>query len=164
MGEKEKDREPGIKVTDHRRIHLDAESGEVTSEAEAESSPEAEAAPAPEPPFETPPRPSQAAMDEAERKADAAASKRAKRTPPAMDFTTFVLSLGSSALVHLGDAPHPDTNQPEPNLPMAKQTIDMLSMLREKTKGNLDRDEASYLDALLYDLRMRFVEASKRHG
>ena len=151
----------GFKVTDHRRVHLDEGTGAVTAEPDTAPSPERPAsAPAAS---DTPPRPSQAAMDEAARRADDAAGKGPHRPAPEMDFTTFVLSLGSSALVHLGDTPHPDTNAPEPNLTMAKQTIDMLAMLRDKTQGNLDRDEASYLDALLYDLRLRYVEAARRH-
>ena len=79
-----------------------------------------------------------------------------------IDFYTFVLSLGSSAFVHLGDAPHPETGQPaEPDLLVAKQTIDILAMLREKTKGNLTPEEERLLDTLLTDLRIRFVERSQ---
>jgi hypothetical protein len=83
-----------------------------------------------------------------------------KRGP--IDFYTFVLSLGSSAFVHLGDAPHPETGTPAPpDLFLAHQTIDILAMLREKTKGNLTPEEEKFLDALLTDLRIRFVEKSK---
>jgi hypothetical protein len=78
-----------------------------------------------------------------------------------IDFYTFVLSLGSSAFVHLGDAPHPETGAPgAPDLFLAKQTIDILAMLREKTKGNLTPEEERFLDSLLTDLRIRFVERS----
>jgi hypothetical protein len=80
---------------------------------------------------------------------------------PQIDFYTFIVSLGSSALVHLGDAPHPETRQAAPpNLPLAQQTIDVLAMLREKTQGNLSDDEAKLFDHLLRDLRLRFVEKS----
>jgi hypothetical protein len=78
-----------------------------------------------------------------------------------IDFLTFVLSLGSSAAIHLGDAPDPDSGEHHKNVPQAKQIIDLLGMLREKTKGNLTPEEARFLDGLLYDLRLRFVEASK---
>lgn len=79
-----------------------------------------------------------------------------------IDFYTFVFSLGSSAIVHLGDAPHPETGTPAPpDLLLAKQTIDILAMLRDKTKGNLTPEEEKFLDALLMDLQMRFVERSK---
>ena len=80
-----------------------------------------------------------------------------------IDFYTFVLSLGSSAFVHLGDAPHPETGAPtEPNFELAQQAIDIIAMLREKTKGNLTAEEETLFDGLLTDLRLRFVEASKR--
>jgi hypothetical protein len=78
-----------------------------------------------------------------------------------IDFLTFVLSLGSSAAIHLGDAPDPDSGQHQKSVPHAKQIIDLLGMLREKTRGNLTPEEAKFLDGLLYDLRLRFVEASK---
>ncbi|MFO7155462.1 MAG: DUF1844 domain-containing protein [Pseudomonadota bacterium] len=76
-----------------------------------------------------------------------------------MDFLTFVFSLGSSALVHLGDAPNPETGKLEKNLVLARETIDVLSMLQEKTKGNLTPEEERFLGSLLYDLRLRYVEA-----
>ena len=80
-----------------------------------------------------------------------------------IDFYTFVLSLGSSAFVHLGDAPHPETGAPAPpELLLAKQTIDILAMLRDKTKGNLTPEEEKFLDSLLTDLRIRFVERSAK--
>jgi hypothetical protein len=78
--------------------------------------------------------------------------------PPQIDFITFALSLGSSAFVHLGDAPNPESRVFEPNLVLAKQTIDVLGMLEEKTKGNLTPEEASFLENLLADLRMRYVQ------
>ena len=77
-----------------------------------------------------------------------------------IDFTTFVLSLASSAFVHLGDAPHPESQQVESNLPLAKQTIDILGMLQEKTQGNLTPEEEGFLRSLLSDLRLRFVARS----
>ncbi len=85
---------------------------------------------------------------------------QAKKGP--IDFYTFILSLGSSAFVHLGDAPHPETGKPgEPDLLLAHQTIDILAMLQEKTKGNLTPEEDKFLDALLTDLRIRYVERAK---
>jgi hypothetical protein len=80
-------------------------------------------------------------------------------TAAPIDFYTFVLSLASSAFVHLGDAPNPETGEPGPaSLPLAKQTIDILAMLSEKTKGNLTDEEARFLENLLTDLRFRFVQ------
>lgn len=82
-------------------------------------------------------------------------------TLPSIDFATFILSLSHSALLHLGQAPHPDTNRVEANLPLAKQNIDLLGLLEEKTKGNLTGDEERLLAQVLFDLRMRYVERSK---
>ena len=87
----------------------------------------------------------------------------AKKGP--IDFYTFGLSLASAAFVQLGDAPNPETGKPsEPDLLVAKQTIDILAMLREKTKGNLTEEEAHFLETLLADLRIRFVEKSRKGG
>ncbi len=84
-----------------------------------------------------------------------------KKAPAAtIDFYTFCLSLGSSAFVHLGDAAHPETGQPTPDLLLAKQTIDILDMLQEKTKGNLTQEEARFLEILLLDLKLRYVTRS----
>lgn len=80
---------------------------------------------------------------------------------PDIDFATFVLSLGSSALVHLGEAPD-EEGQTRANLSLAKQTIDLLAMIQSKTKGNLDDGENQLLSALLYDLRIKYVDARKR--
>ena len=80
---------------------------------------------------------------------------------PRVDFTTFILSLSHSALMHLGEAPSPETGTIEENLALARQTIDLLGMLEEKTKGNLTGDEERLIGQILYDLRMRFVERSK---
>jgi len=77
-----------------------------------------------------------------------------------IDFTTFVLSLGSSAFVHLGDAPHPESQRTEVNLVLAQQTIDLLGMLQEKTRGNLTPEEERFLQSLLSDLRLRYVARS----
>jgi len=80
---------------------------------------------------------------------------------PTLDFATFVLSLSHSALMHLGEAPHPETSAVAVDLPLAKQDIDLLTLLEEKTKGNLTGDEERLLAQVLFDLRMRFVERSK---
>lgn len=79
---------------------------------------------------------------------------------PHMDFTTFVMSLSHSALVHLGDAPQPDGTT-ERQLPLAWQTIDILALLAEKTHGNLTGAEERLLTQTLHDLRARFVEVSR---
>jgi hypothetical protein len=81
---------------------------------------------------------------------------------PEIDFATFVLSLSHSAYVHLGDAPDPSNGKQEVDLPMARQTIELLALLQEKTKNNLSGEEERVLEQGLYDLRMRYVEVSKR--
>jgi Domain of unknown function (DUF1844) len=86
---------------------------------------------------------------------------RGAATLPAVDFHTFVLSLGSSALLHLGELEHPDVGAPQKDLPLAKHTIDILVMLEEKTRGNLTPAEEKLIGSLLYDLRLRYVEAQK---
>lgn len=84
---------------------------------------------------------------------------------PGLDFSTFILSLASSALIHMGEAPDPVSGEKSAaNLPMAHQSIDLLAMLQEKTKGNLTADETRFLETLLYDLRMRYVAAVKQTG
>jgi len=77
-------------------------------------------------------------------------------------FSTFVLSLSTSALVYLGELPDLTTNAMEVNLPLAKQTISLIEMLKEKTKGNLAGEEESLMDQVVYDLRVKYVKASKK--
>lgn len=83
---------------------------------------------------------------------------------PTIDFGTFILSLASSAMMHLGLVPDPGGGQPEINLELARQTIDMLVMLRTKTHGNLDQQEATLLERILHDVRMAYVEAAKKQA
>ena len=78
-----------------------------------------------------------------------------------VDFPTFIMSLSSSAFYHLGDMPDPTTGKKELNLPAVQQTIDMLNMLKEKTKGNLKEDESKLLEQLIYELQVKYVAKSK---
>ena len=80
---------------------------------------------------------------------------------PEVTFSTFILSIGSSALVQLGEVPDPETGQTMENLLAAKHSIDILSMLQEKTKTCLEQDAQQLLDTLLYDLRMKYVMKTK---
>jgi PBP1b-binding outer membrane lipoprotein LpoB len=82
--------------------------------------------------------------------------------PLPINFSSFVLSLSSSALLHFGEIPDPVTNEKQRNLVLAKQTIDIVSMLKEKTAGNLTKEEEALLDNLLYDLRMRYIKESEK--
>lgn len=79
-----------------------------------------------------------------------------------IEFTTFVLGLASTTLIHLGAAPNPETGKAELNLTLARETLDLISLLREKTRGNLTEDEQRVLENVLADLRLQFVEASRR--
>ena len=78
-----------------------------------------------------------------------------------LSFTAFVVSLASSAAIHFGDLPDPGTGErAEVNLEGAAQMIDILSLLEEKTRGNLTIEERQVLEQVLYELRLRFVEAT----
>jgi len=77
-----------------------------------------------------------------------------------IDFTNFMLSLSTSALIQLGEIQDPFTQKSAKNLPLAKQTIDLIGMLKEKTKGNLSPEEEKVIEYVLYDLRMRYVKAA----
>ena len=80
---------------------------------------------------------------------------------PELSFTAFVLSLASTAAIHLGDLADPATGQAsEMNLDGASQMIDILTLLEQKTRGNLTAEERQVLEQVLYELRMRFIEAS----
>jgi hypothetical protein len=76
-----------------------------------------------------------------------------------LNFSTFILSLSTSALVHLGELPDPITNTKEVNLPLAKQSISIIEMLKEKTKGNLTPEEDGMIESLLYDVRLKYVQS-----
>jgi hypothetical protein len=78
---------------------------------------------------------------------------------PEINFPTFIVSLNASALLHLGAIEDPTTGKKEKNLPMAKQTIDILSMLQQKTASNLTKEEENLMKNLLYELRIMYVKA-----
>ena len=88
--------------------------------------------------------------------------KKEEMPLPEINFPSFVLSLSSSALLHFGQIPDPITKKQERNLPLAKQTIDILGILQEKTKGNLTKDEEQLIENLLHDLRLKYVEESRK--
>lgn len=89
-------------------------------------------------------------------------TENAAATPlPAINFATFIFSLNSSALVQLGMMEDPVSGQKTKNLPLAKQTIDVITLLEEKTRGNLDPDEAVMIKNILYDLRILYVRETR---
>jgi Domain of unknown function (DUF1844) len=90
------------------------------------------------------------------------------KTPPLeeslaeINFSTFIISLSTQALMHLGEIPNPMSGKSETDVPVAKQMIDILGMLQEKTRGNLDAAEQRLMEDILFDLRMKYVEAVKK--
>ena len=90
-------------------------------------------------------------------------AKKEERTGPLpeVNFSSFILSLSSSVLLHLGEIADPVSGEKRKNMDLAKQSIDIISMLQDKTKGNISQDEEKLIEQMLFDLRMRFFEASK---
>ena len=78
---------------------------------------------------------------------------------PSVSFISFILSLNTTALFHLGDLPHPETGQKSIDLELARHTIDTLIMLEEKTKDNLNDNEQELMTKVVYELKMRFIRA-----
>ena len=99
-----------------------------------------------------------------DKEADAAqeAAPQKEETPFQIDFATFIMSLSQSAFYQLGEVPDPLTGKTEMNLPAVHQTIDMLIMLKEKTKGNLTPEEAKLIEQMIYELQMKYVAKSKQ--
>ena len=77
-----------------------------------------------------------------------------------LGFSTFILSLSTSALVQLSELPDPITNKKQMNLSLARQTISVIELLKDKTKGNLTADEENLIETVLYDLRLKYVKAA----
>ena len=139
------DEEKGFVIKDRR---IFSEEGEDSKEAEAK-----------EDKAESAQKPVEEKVEGAQEKTEAPPEDKNDAAPlPEVNFPTFVISLNASALVHLGAIEDPATGEKVKNLPMAKQTIDILSMLQEKTKGNLSGDEENILKNVLYDLRILYVK------
>jgi hypothetical protein len=134
--------EKGFIIKDRRRFD---DSGEARPETPREETPAKPQEPKPE---------AQAAEPRQDEKAQGPSTEQSF---PELNFSTFVFSLGTSAMYHFGDFPDPVTKKAERNLEAAKQTVDILAILKDKTKGNLSDDEERLLESLLYELRMRYV-------
>ncbi len=87
--------------------------------------------------------------------------KKGSAPLPEINFSSFLLSLSSSTLLHLGEIADPQSGEKKKDLALAKQSIDIINLLKDKTKGNLTQEEEKLLEHLLYDLRMRFVKANE---
>ena len=133
----------GFIIKDRRRFTEEGESKEETEPEEQAEGPEA------------------AIQEEAEDKAKAEEKITEEMPLPEINFSTFIFSLNTSALLHLGEVPDPATGKEQEDLPMAKQTIDLIAMLEEKTRGNLTPDEENLVKHILYDLRLRYVQKAK---
>jgi hypothetical protein len=153
----EQKKDKGFTVSDRRRFSV-SETGEASEEAkpreEDKKPPEAK---------EVPPEKTDAAGKQKTEPAGSQEAETKEETTalPEINFSTFVVSLSSSALIHMGVVPDPMTGEQTKELAIAKQTIDMLGMIQEKTRGNLTDEEAQLLESMLYDLRMRYVAESK---
>ena len=94
---------------------------------------------------------------------DQSADQSADQAESSVTFLGFVVSLAHTAAVHFGDVPDPVSGETHPaNLPAAQQMIDILALIEEKTRGNLTAEERNLLDQILYELRLRYVEANKQ--
>jgi len=141
----EKEEQGGFKVTDRRQFTLEGEIREEEPQQPAQAQ-------QPPPKEQQPPQASQE---------KAASQIPLQDSSQAMDFASFLLSLATTGMVHLGEIPEPSTGQKSEDLEGARQMIDILSILKEKTEGNLSGEEAKLLDSLLYELRMKFMSKSK---
>ncbi len=83
---------------------------------------------------------------------------------PPVDFKNFIIGISQSVLIYLGLIPDPITNKINKNLPLAKHTIDTIEMLKEKTKGNLTSEEASVINSILTDLKLKYVQILQAEG
>jgi len=136
----EKEEKKGFVVKDRRIFaeeNLDADPKEEKEKPPAEKEKEAKA-------------------DETGKEPDAETQEALPQFPK-INFATFVASLNASALLNLGAIEDPASGTKDKSLPMAKQTIDILSMLQEKTAGNLSEEEENLLKNILYDLRIMYV-------
>ena len=131
----ETDTPKGFKVHDKRRF---TDEGEAREEQAGGEAPASEPAPDPEPGPEPEDRGEEL---------------------PSINFSTFIISLSTQALMHLGEMINPVTGKVEKDVAVAKQTIDIIGMLGEKSKGNLDETEEQLVQEVLYNLRMKYVEA-----
>jgi len=148
----EEEKPKAFKVDDRRRFSAE---GELKPEFQGA---EQTAAPQPQPSARPAPGPSASSAAVMAGTADPAVSGEATE----ISFTTFMVGLSTQALFHLGEMADPQGGAPGVDLPAAQQLIDIIGMIKEKTRGNLDHDEQVLLDAILYELRMKYVERARQ--
>lgn len=101
------------------------------------------------------------ALDRQEMKKDPGSEHSEQEPSLVIDFVTLIMSFASASMICMGKIPDPATGTVQKNLPIAKQNIDIISLLMEKTKGNLTQEEDRIIEQILYELRMHYVEAVK---
>jgi len=131
-----------FKVTDKRGFREDGEAGTSDSAAKATDAP---------------------VIDSSSTKEEAGSNRDADAdSGPPIDFPSYILSYYTQGLVLLGEVPNPYTNKKEEDMEAARHMIDILSMLEQKTKGNLSPEEGKLLESVLYELRMKFMAKTNR--
>lgn len=159
--EREEEKSRGFKVEDRRRFSAEGEVKPEFRDADARAAAAASARPAEAAPAgagESVESPLRAAPHLA---GAAAAHGPAAGPEPEVTFGAFLVGLSTQALMHLGDIADPETGQASPDLNAAQQIIDIIGMLQRKTHGNLDREEAQLIEAILFELRMKYVEQAR---
>lgn len=154
----EEEKSRGFKVEDRRRFSAE---GELKPEHQASQPPEPGAGAKEAPPQGERPRGERPQGERLHAAQPPQAAGRAPGAEPEINFTAFVVSLSTQVLMHLGEIPDPLTNQRARDLPAAQHMIDILGMLQDKTRGNLDPDEEGLLRSILFDLRMKYVETAR---
>lgn len=163
MADEERDRQPSFKVQDKRRFSATGEAREDVPADAVEERAEARAQDQPPPPRGVEAAPTATSDDAAADYDTAHADHDALHDAGTgeITFASFVFSLSTQALVHLGEIPDPIDGATHVNLDAARQIIDILAILKEKTAGNLDAAESALLENALYDLRMRYVDRAR---
>ena len=169
----EEEKSRGFKVADRRRFSSEGEA-KADQQDRVDERPEEIKKPAAAKPAEsqaqsTPKIPEEAIPSPGEQAEASAAYEKAASSQPSPDlgphditFASFIVGLSTEALALLGEMPHPATGERIQDLGGAQQIIDIIGILRDKTRGNLSRDEDSLLDAILFDLRMKYVEKARQ--
>ena len=134
--------EQGFRVTDKRGFREDGE----PANPEGQTNEKEEEAPA---------------VEQSSSKEEAPPEKEAPPRPP-IDFPSYILSYYTQGCVLMGEVPNPITNKKEEHIEEAKHIVDILSMLEQKTKGNLSKEEKQLLESVLYELRMKFMAKTNR--
>jgi hypothetical protein len=137
---KEQEEEQSFRVTDKRGFHEESAPADLGASEKTDTTPAGESS-----------------FLKDEKPGEQEASSR-----PPIDFPSYILSYYTQGLVLLGEVPNPYTNKKEEDVEAARHTIDILSMLEQKTKGNLSGEEQQLLETVIYELRMKFMAKTNR--